>query len=59
MTREILSDLASEAKRLEAKTYHLKINGKPLHSLALELDAEKLNDPLRKLVQQNNPQAVD
>lgn len=48
-----LGQLASEARRLERLTSHLKLNGKPLHSLAIELEAEKARDPLRPLLSKN------
>ena len=49
MNRLNLVKLVGEAARVERLTAHLRINGKPFHSLALELAAEKEKDPLRPL----------
>lgn len=50
MNRIVLGDLAKEAALLEKRTRHLTDVGKPVHSLALQLAAERENDPLRKLL---------
>ena len=53
MTQESLIQLASEAKRFEKITRHLKVHKGtdliPIHSLALELANERHHDPLRQL----------
>ena len=49
MNRLHLVALTSEAARIAKLTSHLRINGKPFHSLQLELEAEKEKDPLRPL----------
>ena len=51
MNRPHLVTLATEAHRLERLTAHLRINGKPLQSMALLLEAERAKDPLRPLLE--------
>jgi hypothetical protein len=51
MTRETIINLATDAKRFEILTRHLKINGNQLNSLALQLENERQHDPLRQVLE--------
>ena len=52
MNRLDLTRLAEAAALMEKRTRHLTEIGKPLRSLAIELEAEKQKDPLRPLLEQ-------
>lgn len=56
MNREVLGDLAEQAAQLAIRTQHLTDIGKPVHSLALELAAERQRDPLRALLEKERAQ---